>query len=351
MKNIAAGFMKKRAAPKLRHQGLLLTRMGEMLLQGFSMAEALNFMGRMHTQWKDMFLSMESSMKNGQAVHDAFYQQGFDRKTCSQLYFAEKHGFLAKSLTESGQYLIERNKQHSKLYRLLQYPLILIIVFIVVGILLQTLLLPRFQLFYDSMGYSPSFLLKGFLQLMEHFPLIVLSLSGLSGIFSLFGFTVLSKMSPVEKAMLYAGLPLFNSYYRLYQTSFLAREWSFLLKSGFSMNEIIEIMIRQEFDPLLKAAAEEIRGLLKVGYSFSEAVEHLGFLQEELSLIISHGEKNGKLDRELFLYSEICTQRLEEEIMKIFSLLQPIIFALIGFMVIAVYLSIFLPMFQVIDSI
>ncbi|HBZ09007.1 MAG TPA: type II secretion system F family protein [Bacillus bacterium] len=351
MRNITAGFFRKRKKLPLKVQGFFLTKLSEMLDKGFTMGESLDFLGRTNGGRMAMFQSMRHGLQSGQPIYQVFYKEGFDHQTCTQLYFAESHGFLVAALKESGEYLLRKDDQRKRLIRLLQYPIILVAVLIIVSILLQTLLLPRFQMFYDSMGYKPNTILKLFLHTLQTMPLyslitIVTVLLG-GALFS----RLLYKKSALERAAFFSGLPVVQSYYRLYQTTFLAREWSFLLKSGFSINEIIQIMLKQDFHPLLKESAVELKEMLTFGYTFPEAVSHLGFVEEELMVIVAHGEKNGKLEAELMFYSQFCLQRLEEKFMKVFLVIQPVVFALIGLIVIAIYLSIFLPMFEVIDSI
>lgn len=233
----------------------------------------------------------------------------------------------------------------------MQYPLILIIVLIAISLLMQLLLLPRFTMLYGSMGYEPSVGIKLILHLSQNTFYYISGLTCIVLITFAVSRLIIRKKSALEAAELYSRIPFVHSFYKLYQTIFLSREWSFLLKSGFSMNEIIQIMEKQNFRPLLREIAEDIKKMLIVGYSFSEAISHLCFLENELKTIVAHGEQNGKLDSELLFYSDLCLQTLEEKTMKVFRIIQPTIFALIGLIVIAVYMSIFLPMFQMIESI
>lgn len=335
----------------LKDQGQYLKRISEMLDKGFTLGESLDFLGRTNEEHVGMFQSMTTLLQTGHPIYEVFYKEGFDHQICTQLYFSEKHGFLITSMKGSGEYLLRKDDQRKKLIHLLQYPVILIVVLIIVSFLLQTLLLPRFQMFYDSMGYQPNFILKVFLHIMQSFPLysilVILLILPLSILYTRF----LYRKSAMEKAVFFSRIPGVQTYYKLYQTIFVAREWSFLLKSGFSINEIIEIMRKQDFHQLLKESAVEIGEMVKYGYSFSEAISHLGFVEEELMVIVAHGEKNGRLEDELMFYSQFCLQRMEEKITKALLVIQPAVFALIGLVVIAIYLSIFLPMFQVIDSI
>lgn len=351
MKNIISGFSGKGKKLNLKDQGIFLTRISEMLEKGFSVGESLDFLGRTNEKCTVMFWNMTCALQAGAPIHEVFHKEGFDHQICTQLYFAEKHGRLIAALRESGEYLLRKDDQRTKLSRLLQYPIILASVLIIVTVLLQTLLLPRFQMFYDSMGYQPNLLLKFFLHVVQTFPLyFLLSILGALSVSALF-FSIVYRKSALERAALFSRVPVIKIYYKLYQTIFLSREWSFLLKSGFSINEIIQIMLEQKFHPLLRETAFEVRELLTFGYSFSEAISHIGFVEDELRVIVAHGEKKGKLDAELMFYSKFCLQKLEESITRSFLIIQPVVFVLIGLIVIAIYLSIFLPMFEVIDSI
>lgn len=343
--------MKRSKKLRLKEQGIFLNRISEMTDKGFSLAESLDFLGRMHERHLPKFQAMIDGLQSGEAIHSVFHQQGFDRQACSQLYFAEKHGFITTAMKESGMYLLRKDEQRKKMLQLLQYPFILLLILVIVGFLLHHLLLPRFQMFYDSMGYEPNMALKWFLHFIQTFPYyFTFSLMTIGCLFIVL-LRILHRKSALDRAQFFSKTPFIHSYYKLYRTIFLAREWSFLLKSGFSVNEITQIMLTQPFQPLLKESAGEIKSMLKIGYSFSEALIHLGFLEEELIEIVAHGEQNGKLDSELLFYSEFCLQRLEEKTRKIFTIFQPVMFVLIGIMVIAIYMSIFLPMFQIIDSI
>lgn len=351
--NIVAGLLKKEQKLELtlKEQGLFLVRMSEMLENGFTLTESLKFLSRFHKAKSAMFQSMIGSLQNGMPIHDVFYRHHFDRQVCTQIYFADKHGYLAAALHSAGSYALRKNEERGKLIQLLQYPLLLFMIVIVVGILLKTLLFPRFQMLYDSMDYEPDGSIAILLHLLQHLPTYFLII-----VFTVcIGLTAASlsfrKKTAIEKAEFLSAIPVISSFYKLIQTVFLSREWSFLLKSGFSMNEIISIMEAQNYRPLLKESAEEIKGLLTVGYSFAEALTHLPFIEREMVMIVAHGEKNGRLDAELLYYSQFCLQRMEAKTLKIFQIMQPVIFSVIGFMVIAVYMSILMPMFQMLQTI
>ena len=343
--------MKKGKKLKIKEQGIFLNRISDMLDNGFTLSESLHFISRLNHQESEMYQSMINSLQTGSPIHEVFHRQNFDSQACSQIYFAEKHGYLSKALKESGQYLLRKSKEREKLGRLLQYPLVLLLVLLLVGTLLKTLLLPRFEQLYNSMGYQPGAGIKLVLHILHNIPLYLIILSVFLSLCIIIATLIFRKKTALEMAEIISAIPLINSFYKLYQTVFFSREWSFLLKSGFSMYEIISIMETQNIRPLLRESAEGMRESLTVGFSFSDALSRLCFIEHEMVMIVAHGEQNGRLDSELLYYSQFCLQKLEDKTMKVFTIIQPIIFALIGLMVVAIYMSIFLPMFQMMDAI
>ncbi|MBS4176351.1 competence type IV pilus assembly protein ComGB [Lederbergia citrea] len=348
---MSAGLLSNKKKMNIKEQGLFLVRASDMLNNGFTLLEVLEFLGKLDRKKSEMFQSLIHGLQKGQPIYEVFLSHYFDSQVCAQMFFAEKHGYLSAALQESGKYLMRKDEERKKLLKILQYPIILLIVLIFVAILLKSMLLPRFQLLYGSMGYEPSSGIKLVLHLMQNTPYYFLSISFLIFATIIMTKLIFRKKTALEIAEFYSSLPFIKSFYTLYQTIFLSREWSFLLKSGFSMNEIIAIMETQNFRPLLRETAEELKKMLLLGYSFSDALSNISFIENEMVLIVAHGEQNGRLDNELLYYSNICLQQLEAKTMKILLVVQPIIFSFIGLMVAVIYMSIFFPMFQIIESI
>lgn len=161
----------------------------------------------------------------------------------------------------------------------------------------------------------------------------------------------LHKRSPLDKARMWTMIPLIKEFYILYQTIFFSREWAFLLQSGFSLNDIIQLMENQDFHLLMKETGKLLKETLLFGDTFSSAMNQLFFLEKEMMVIVSHGENSGQLDRELLYYSQMCIEKLDDKMKKWLVIAQPVIFSFIGLFVIFVYMSLFIPMFQMLDTI
>ncbi len=334
----------------LKEQGIFLIRCSEMLNNGFNLLEVLSLLSKLRFH-QSILNSMIHDLQTGDSIYQALLRNHFDKQVCTQIYFAEKHGYISKTLHEAGSYLLKKEEGKKKLVKLLQYPLILLLALFVVTILLNTLLLPRIQILYTSMAHDHGSHKSFSLQVLSFLPyyLLLILLLGLL-IFFICKWSV-KKKSAVSNATFFSKLPFIGSYYTLYQTFFIAREWSSLLRCGYSFSEIITIMREQTFLPLLHEMATDLRSQLINGKKLSDALSIFAFFEKDLASIIAHGEYNGRLDSELQFYSKVCFERLEEKLTKLFLLIQPIIFLFIGLLIITIYMAIFLPMFQLIENI
>lgn len=184
---------------------------------------------------------------------------------------------------------------------------------------------------------------------MYNFTLFIFSVLG--SIVGFLCYCILYKKTSIQRALWMAKIPILQYYFRLLTSQFLAREWSFLLHGGFSINEILDMMSQQSFRPLIREMAEGIREDLMTGTTFSDSLSNFKFLDPQFITITKHGEKTGRLDQELQFYSQFCVTQIEGRIQRLFRMIQPMMFIFIGILVVAVYLSILLPMFEMIDSI
>ncbi|RPK02571.1 hypothetical protein EH11_01902 [Bacillus subtilis] len=136
---------------------------------------------------------------------------------------------------------------------------------------------------------------------------------------------------------------LFNSY-------FFSLQLSSLLKSGLSIYDSLNAFKHQTFLPFYRCEAEQLIERLKAGESIESAICGSPFYETDLSKVISHGQLSGRLDRELFTYSQFILQRLEHKAQKWTGILQPMIYGFVAAMILLVYLSMLVPMYQMMNQ-
>lgn len=346
--NIGNGFMKKSD-----DQGKFLKRLGDLLQKGYSFSEAIDFL-LLPKEKNTLKLKkrMMGSLQKGESVSSVINKElNIPSHVSAQIYFAEHHGQMGHTLSEAGNYLIKRRENQQKIRQVIQYPFMLIIISILMMVLLRKVLFPRFQSLYTSIGYEPSANLLHLLHFIERFP-VIFSIFLLSLIFCTIVFSLFKKrISPIKISFTLCKIPYLSKYLKLGHSHFFARELSFLLTSGVSITESLLIIESQSFRPTLQYVSIKLIEGLKEGKPFHECFLSLPFFQKELPFVVHHGQSNGRLAEELRLYSEICFQELEENTNALLKYIQPMIFTFVGLFIMAIYFSIMMPLFQMMQGI
>lgn len=329
-----------------------ITRLGEMMSKGFSIGEAIDFlMINIPGINKKQLTSIHESLQSGLPLSDILFILHIPSFICLQIYFAEKHGNVQSTLVQAGNQWKKSEQAKEKLIKLLQYPIFLLVLLAMLLTILNTFVLPQFRDLHSSMGYEPKGIIVILLFFLEWAPpiaLVAIPSAISAGLFLLARYKLLS---PRKKAGLLSSIPYVKTFFQLYFTRLFARETAHLLNSGFPVNAILNIFEQQTIYPILCAASQSISMQLVEGETLQGAIEKIPWFDRKLASLIGHGSTNGRLAEELFLYAEFCNEIIEEKIKKITGLIQPVVFLFIGMIVMAVYLSVMLPMFEMIGSV
>ncbi|WP_414839857.1 competence type IV pilus assembly protein ComGB [Carnobacterium sp. TMP28] len=332
-------------------QASFLIKLSSLVGEGFTLGEALTFLARImpkEAMWIQMIIQQ---LENGERFDEAIRNHGFPERVCSQIYLSLIHGRFAFALNSSGLYLSDREKQKKDLMKLLQYPFILLMFMLGILIAMRIVLLPSFEELYDTTNQNLSWINRFPILLIQHFPIII----GMNLLLFLILFISFrqqfKKWTEIQKATFLMKIPFLNTLLKRYYTHFFSYEWSQLLRSGYQMNAIIELMQSKEATKLMREVAIYMETNLIAGKNFQESMELLPFFNPELGLIILHGEATSQLASELALYAQDCQNQLLFQIQRVFSWIQPVIFLIVAFLILCIYLALLLPTFSMMEEI
>jgi competence protein ComGB len=336
----------------LSAQSLFLVKLSELLQHGYTLSQAMEFL---HFQFSSELGAdidkLLSQLKSGISLHDAFQSLHFHRDILGYLYFAERHGDLIFALRE-GAVMIDRKLTNSnKIKKVVQYPLVLFFFMFILFFIMTTVLLPQFQTLYSSMGTEISLPLLLLMKFAGLFPYgCLFCLAAASGGYAVYAIywrkrPILQQMNfwltvPVIKKL----VPLFNSY-------FFSVHFSNLLKGGLSVHECLSLFERQKHYPFFQMEASFIKEQLIAGAALENIIEGRRYYDVQLANVIAHGQSHGELGKELGNHSQFILEKLEQMSLRWLNVVQPVLFSLIGLLVLTMYLSIMLPMLNVMSTI
>lgn len=344
--------MKTRKKWSLKDQASILKRLSSLLEKGYTLNEALNFLrvNESGTKKEDLMQCM-GMLSAGHSFRHALSNLHFHRDVLSYLYFAEQHGDMEFALRESSEILNKKMTHLEKLTKILRYPIFLIITVMIILSVVQSVITPQFQQLYNSMNIEASFFSLFLLFAFAAIKWFGIGCIGIGAVMVFYYFSVF-KHKPIEKQMsLLVKIPIISKIFIMFHSYFFALQLSNLLRGGLSTFESLKVFESQNIIPFYQIEAIHLIEKLKTGSHLHQIIDDRGFYETELSLVILHGQANGQLARELYMYSQLVIEKLESKIMKAMTIIQPTIYVCVGIIVLFVYLSMLMPMYKMMENI
>jgi competence protein ComGB len=332
-------------------QGNFLKKTGELLDRGYSYSEAVESIlvqmpNSRHAEIKEGI----SELKAGQPLYKVLSKLKFQKEIIGYIYFADKHGSMSEAISEGSRLLLKKNSDLRRFRKVFSYPVFMFVATIILFAFVDRSLIPQYFSLYESMSLELNFFTKAISSFGKMLPLLFFSslvVAMLVLIFYLFYFRSLPLLLQ-RKILLH--IPLFGSILRLIQSQYFTRQLGYLLAGGLSVHESLLLFQSIPKNFFYRDIATRITERLKTGESLAAILQEMDYFEKELPYVINHGQTNGKLDQELLFFSQNCLNKLEGRMEKSLKLVQPIIYGIVALLVISMYLSIMLPMFQLLNG-
>lgn len=329
-----------------------LMRLSEMTQNGFTQYEAISFLFSQYDEvkrgTKDAVLE---ALRQGQSLSHCLKLLNYSNHIVMQVHFSESFGNVNETLKHCYDYNISKRQLKQQFIKTIQYPLVLILIFIALIITVNHTVLPQFKSMYQSMGVELSQELIILTNILYMLPQLIIYCLGLLTFIIIFYYFVFKKSNIKTQLSIIKGIPLINQLHRLLLTYRISSDLSFFLSNGVMMKNVITILEGQNKDATLSYIASTINQSLMKGETLPDAVAGMQLFEKSMIQFMQHGEKNSKLDRELDYYSQYVFKKFELKIFKLIKSIQPIIFMILGLLIVAMYLVIILPMLQMMESI
>lgn len=335
-----------------KYDAHFLIKLAGLLRNGFTMQQALTFLTEQYEVIKEPDRrKLLELINSGASLSAVLKYLGFSKSIIMQVSFAEIHGEIISNLEQSGEYLNTRRQTMQQLVKTLQYPLVLVAVFIIMLVLLNYTVIPQFNELYSAMQADKTILVSMLTLILNYLPYAAFSILGAVVLILLVILLILNLKNTKLAAKLLLGIPVVKTYFKYYVTYRFSREFGYFLNNGLEVKEIILLFKTQTINRYLSLAAETIEEQLLFGTSLGEAIEELDMLDKRLAVFVNHGEYNSNVGQELIIYSEYSLENIIIKVESLTKKIQPVIFLILGLLIICLYLVIVLPIFNMLSSI
>lgn len=328
----------------------LLKRMSKLLEEGYAFPHCIEMLVPYHVKnYQSMEEYVQAVLKGGGGPVQIMEIFGLDKQYLVAIQLAEITGNLSETLRQVAEQLHFHTEMKKKLIKVVSYPVALFIFLIALFIAFRTYFLPNMSSMVSSraQGEETSSIQWAtfFLHMPDYF-LVLLFLLMLA-LFSVWQY-IQRKRIDLQLNILFK-IPLIGHFWRLLLTRQFARSLGSLLQTGFSLQQALDYLKVQHHQKQLAYVAERVQQRVIYGDSLQASVVLLGYFYPRFQQFVAHGEASGLLGRELMLYSELLDERIQAIIQIILAIIQPLMFIVIAVCVIAAYLSILIPMYNLLE--
>lgn len=301
---------------------------------------------------KEVLMLVEKEIRGGKALSEAFAQH---EKLFSTVYIAslmagERSSNLAETISRYNNYARTISQTKSRIKSALTYPTILIVFSFILLFILLNFILPRFSTFYaDYQAQLPSItraLISVSLVVQRNMVFILT--------FVLVLFLAYFQMKKNERSLIFLDklklrTPYGKQIWMESAVSLFCRSLGLLLEGGISLLSSIPVASKSVPNKYMFSRMRILPESIRNGESFTESLRKTECFPPLALDMIRIGESSANLEGMLSDVAEVYDERISNRIDTIVSLIQPIIIIFMGLVVAVMLLSVYLPIFNIIQ--
>jgi len=298
--------------------------------------------------------TIRDKVKSGIALSDAFKAEGelYPPILSASLIAGERSGNLEGVLRRLVQYLRLTNALRKKAIAAAVYPMLL---FVMMGVLLAVMLLkviPQFQDFYSGLDLELPLITRVIMGIALGFKRnlfwVLLALVG--------GWVAFKAWSRREGSGILIdrfllSVPYLGHLMQMYATSQLARTLSALLQGGLPLLNALEVAGNSIGNRAMAAVVSGATRQIREGRSLTSALETTGMVDQLTLEMVKVGEQTGALGDMLNAVADFYDEEMETSMAKVLSLVEPVLLVFMAFIVAAMLLAFYLPLFEAISGV
>ncbi len=297
--------------------------------------------------------TIKEDVEAGSTVNQAMrkHPKVFDDLYCNLVASGEQSGSLDVMLRRLSEYIEKTVKLRSQVRQAMIYPVAILVFAIVVSIFLLWKVIPVFASIFIELGAELPFLTAFIIKLSnfvgKYIVLIVLGLIGAFFAFRYYRKTPAGRWT-TDRAIL--KLPLFGNLLNKVAISRVTRTLSTLISGGVPMLESLKITSTTSGNVLIEKEILDARKLVAEGKTLHEAFQEAGKFPVMLIQMVNVGEATGTLDEMLGKLATFYDEEVEASVAALLSVMEPILLIGVGGLVGSLIISMYLPIFSLIQK-
>ena len=351
-----SGFFSLSGKVKTKELSQFCNQFSIMITAGISIVDAIEVSEDQATshKLKSALAKIKEDLHQGVSLSDAMakHPKIFPPFFSSMVYVGETAGCLDRVLVTVAEYYELEAKTKKKVISSLTYPAVLVALLLGVIILMMVFVIPTFIDSFSKMGTKMPGITMAIFEMSNFFREYFLEVFGI--LVAVIAVLILIRFLPSVKMFydeLKVTLPIFKQINLSIFTSRLCRSLGLLLSSGADALSALTTLRKTITNRYLAKKFDRVIDDVKMGMAISSALSSEMKLSPVLIQMIVVGEKTGELDKVLIKVAPYFDEQTERSLNLITTILQPTIMAILGAIVAILFVAMYAPILEAINSI
>ena len=321
-----------------------------MLDSGISVIKILEIQEQQYkAPLKDILGELKRDILNGDTLGEAFkkYEEIFGSFYIGMIFLGESSGNLDKNLRKICEYLELEIRIIKKIKEVIFYPCILLTFSILILTFLMIYIFPNFIKLFEENKKELPLLTRILIGVSNNFHMIILFFICILIIIIFFIRYIKKDRILKEK---YDGIllkvPIIKSFIIGNFIIRFSKNISIMLSSGIVIMDILKLLKNFFENIVIKRELEIIEELLFEGKQLSEGLKKNNLFPQKYIKLVIVGEKSGELSKVFEQITKLEEERIERDIKKLLTLVEPILIIILGLILSIIIIAIYLPIFN-----
>jgi len=325
-----------------------------MLDAGLPLVQCLDAIAQQHQNpvFKSTLEQVRSDVESGSTLSDAMsrHPKVFDSLFTNMIAAGEAGGILDTILQRLAVFIEKVVKLKRALRSALIYPAVVVTIAVGVVALILWKVIPVFRTLFEGFNVDLPLLTRiviGLSNFVSSYFVFVLILAGL-GAFALRNYYRTDNgRHNIDRLLL--RLPILGDVFRKIGVARFTRTLSTLLTSGVPILEGLDITAKTSGNAILEDVIYKLRHSIEQGKTISEPMRQSNFFPTMVTQMVSIGESTGELDSMLVKVSDYYEEEVDTTVANLMTLMEPVMMVFLGVVVGGIVISMYLPMFKLIQ--
>lgn len=260
----------------------------------------------------------------------------------------ESSGRLDEILDRLAVYLEKAEGLKRKISSSLFYPALVTVLSVLITIFLVVVIVPKFREIFTSLGGQlplPTQILLWISDFMRHY--IAVEIVGVITTITALQFALRTKQGRFWWDGVRLKMPILGKLFQKAAIARFSRTLSTLVRSGVPILTALDIVAKTSGNSRVEAVVLKARASIQQGEALATPLSNSGVFPPMVSRMIAVGEKTGELEKMLTKIADFYESEVDAAVTGLTSIIEPLIIAMLGIVIGAIVIALFLPIFKI----